>query len=99
VSARNVARKVAVAELERRVGKRGQELLRVDKRIILKWILKYKLGGCELINVTRIREQLHVAMNTSEFHIIRGIYNTADLTLQIRWVYESVFISKYMQFI
>lgn len=52
-----------------------------------------------MINLTQVRERLRASVNTLEFHIIYGMYNTADLTLQIRWVYELALISNYMQFI
>lgn len=54
---------------------------------------KNKLRGCGLINLTQVRERLRASVNTLEFHIIYGMYNTADLTLQIRWVYELARIS------
>jgi hypothetical protein len=49
--------------------------------------------------MTQVREQLCASVNTSEFHIIHGTYNTADFTLQIRCVHELALISNYLQFI
>jgi len=51
-----------------------------------------------LINLTQVMERLRASVNTSEFHVIHGMYNTEDLTLQSRWVYDLALISNHMQY-